>query len=82
MSKFKESVKPNDTMSTPDIFNNNPNENGLYDDGVVTNWLNPYVTRYSTTTTTSRTTTTTVFLRTKSTTSKFIAAILDYETDR
>ena len=52
---------------------------GTHEIGVATNWMNPYVTRYSTTTTTTKRTTTTVFLRTKSTTKKIIQAILDYD---
>ena len=50
--------------------------NVFKESGVPTNWINPYITRYTTTTTATKTTTTTIFLRTKPTTkSRFLTAL-------
>ena len=76
VAKFKGSSSNVRQNSNDQIITNyKPN---IDESGMPTNWINPFITRYTTTTTTVKSTTTTIFLRTRATTkSKFLKAIKD-----
>ena len=63
-----------DEIVSSDSLNRNPNEIGI-----ATNWVNPYITRFTTTTTTTKPTTTTENWRTPRPRSLIYKALMEYQ---